>query len=227
MSKRDVVRFGVGSPTGLRSSIWRLWIEPAKGDIYIAARPIGDEFKASLHQSGKWRVAYTEKHVAGESPVIDPSRDRAVKKWSRPPEFFPGLTHAFAIIIPCSEVVYPAHGRPTEGQVLWRPVPAAGHVTEFDVLVSTPACVVTDWPGKRSMGTHLVGKLQFEAGDTVWIVAHERRETAQEREVWEARRKEARLALDATNTIPNERADYRAILTGESEAAFFVDLLIA
>jgi hypothetical protein len=31
----------------------------------------------SLHASGRWRVAFTEKHVGGPSPLIDPNRDRA------------------------------------------------------------------------------------------------------------------------------------------------------
>jgi hypothetical protein len=44
----------VGEP-GRRSTIWRVWANPKKGDIYIASRKTAWNFKLSLHESGDWR----------------------------------------------------------------------------------------------------------------------------------------------------------------------------
>jgi hypothetical protein len=90
---RGGTRFAVGTPDGAHSSVWRVWAY--RSDVYVAARSIVSEMRVSLHASGKWRAAFTEKHLKRPQPFIDPSRDRAVDKWERPPEFAPGWTRGF------------------------------------------------------------------------------------------------------------------------------------
>lgn len=49
-------RFAVRSTTGARSSEWLVMWKPAKGDVYIATRTLGQTMKVSLHTSGRCHV---------------------------------------------------------------------------------------------------------------------------------------------------------------------------
>jgi len=50
------IRFAVGSPTGLRSSTWRIWSAKHTKDVYLAARSIAGLQKVSLHESRAGRT---------------------------------------------------------------------------------------------------------------------------------------------------------------------------
>jgi hypothetical protein len=58
-SQRKVIRFAVGSPEQYRSSLWRLWVQG--NDVYLGARIITGVVKLSMHRSGIWRYAFTER----------------------------------------------------------------------------------------------------------------------------------------------------------------------
>lgn len=60
MSEVWAYRFVVGDPNGKRSVSWKIWLD-TKGDTYIAQREDKEEFKASLHQSGKSHVSISER----------------------------------------------------------------------------------------------------------------------------------------------------------------------
>jgi hypothetical protein len=223
-SEKDTVRFGVGSPTRERSSVWRLWVTPNSNDIYLAPRVSAHEFKASLHQSGVWRIGVTKEHQESDWSLIGPDQDRAMRKWARPPELIPGLTTAFHVVVPWSEVALPSHRRPEKrGRVFWAPIPPPGRVAVFSVLISTPSAVVTGWPGKKSMGTSLVGKLGLPNGDTVWVVAFERHEEAAERSNLEREREKSRQMLLSMRDQLEEGADYKAPMVANG---FFYDVLV-
>lgn len=51
------IRFAVGVP-GRRSTLWRLWANRAKDDVYLATRRSAGIFKFSLHESGDWRLQW-------------------------------------------------------------------------------------------------------------------------------------------------------------------------
>lgn len=74
-----VVRFAIGQP-GLRSSVWRVWAGRKSSDVYIAAREAAGVQKFSLHESGRWRYAYTSEAVGEQIPE---DVDRAIDKWDR------------------------------------------------------------------------------------------------------------------------------------------------
>lgn len=57
---------------------------------------MGNIIKASLHVSGRWRVAYTSEHMSGDQPLWDVSQDRAVWRFPAPP-FIDDVQAAFAI----------------------------------------------------------------------------------------------------------------------------------
>jgi hypothetical protein len=164
-----VIRFAVGSPNGPRGSIWRLWAK--RNDVYIAARDLGRDFKASLHEFGGWREGLTAEHAAKWG--VPGGQDRAVKLWQRHSEFAPGMTLAFRISVPWSEVTPAPPLADEKRPIVWIPPPPVGAITAFTVLYLAPWVPVTGWPGQRSMGTQLVGQVPLANGETVWVVVRE------------------------------------------------------
>jgi hypothetical protein len=63
MPRDDKIRFQVVASDGRWSDVWRVW--NSRNDVYVAPRTKGGEFKISLHESGKWRLAFTEKNLPG------------------------------------------------------------------------------------------------------------------------------------------------------------------
>lgn len=171
MAQRSL-RFGIHDGAGRRAATWKLWTETADGkyDVYLACRSLGGSLKASLHQSGNWHIAYSqrtfEEKVQGTIPK---STDRFVEKWPRPTEIAPGITLAFRIITPWSAVTNAIEGSNVAG-VIWLPNAPEPKATEIDVFLVKPTTPVSGWPGKRSVGTSLIGSIPLESGETVWAV---------------------------------------------------------
>src|SRR3990172_658058 len=72
------LRFAVGEPAGLQSSIWRVW--SWNSEVYLAVRHMARIKKYSFHSSGVCREAFTDAHG---TPSTLP--DRAILKWTRQP----------------------------------------------------------------------------------------------------------------------------------------------
>jgi hypothetical protein len=94
---------------------------------------------------------------------------RFVTSWDRPQEAAPGLTLAYRIITPFATVNAKISPEQDKG-IVWIQPPPVGHAVETVVIITTAGTPTTHWPGKRSMGTHLVGRFQLDNGDTVWVV---------------------------------------------------------
>jgi hypothetical protein len=98
MSPKKLWRFCLqitdGPNSGLGAGPWRLWVH--RDDIYLAATGQEDTIKVSLHESGKWRVAYTAEHMAGEHLLWSRTADRAAWKFAAPP-FIDGVQEAFVV----------------------------------------------------------------------------------------------------------------------------------
>jgi hypothetical protein len=176
-TRRCVVRFTVGEPKGSQSSVWRLWTHG--NDVYISLRDLTKVKKVSLHPSGRWRNAWAEEHVAKGSPFVAPGQDRATDKWERPPELAPGVTRAFDIVVPASEVTQPQHLDPNSlngKKIMWVPPAPEGYATYFTVVFTTAAVTATTlpgWPG-RNDGTELVWRVNLPNEETVWLITYER-----------------------------------------------------
>lgn len=166
------IRFGIHDGAGRRAATWKLWTEPAggKSDVYLACRSLGGVLKASLHESGNWHIAYSqqafERDVKGAIPKFT---DRFMEKWPRPSEIARGITLAFRIVTPWSAVTNAVSGSKTKG-VHWLPNAPKPRATEIDILLVKPTTPVTGWPGKRSMGTSLIGSIVLSNAETVWAV---------------------------------------------------------
>lgn len=166
------LRFGIHDGAGNRAATWKLWTEIGGGnsELYLSNRSLGGTLKASLHQSGNWHIAYSQKkyeeQVKGAMPKF---KDRFIEKWPRPQEIAPGVTLAFRIVTPYSAVTNSQdHG--SYAKVKWIDNAPKPRATEVDILITKPATKVSGWPGKRSMETSLIGSFQLENGETVWAV---------------------------------------------------------
>jgi hypothetical protein len=170
----QTVRFAVGVPAGPHSTVFRAWVPNGKSDLYLAARPIAHTLKVSLHESGRWRMAYTSEFASGDSPLLREPGDRQATVWDRPEEFEPGWTNAFAIIVPSSQLGPAPDSKPMAGAIQWHPDPGPDMETRFYVLFAAPGVTPpSEWPGKESMKTVLVARFDLANGETVWIIAQD------------------------------------------------------
>lgn len=155
------IRVAVGE-VGRRSEIWRIWANRSTADVYIAARSVANVQRFSLHQSGRWRFAFT----ANAAPDwADADRDRAIDKWDRPPADDLGWLAAVAIEIRDRDVVsFPDDTRPQDVQ--WIAPPPPGHYVSIRLSLIYP-----DRGPLRDAGGRFVGALGLADGSAVLIVA--------------------------------------------------------
>jgi hypothetical protein len=166
---RQVLRFAVGSATGPRSRTWRLWVDKRKSDVYISGRTLGNSVKVSLHEPGPSRFALTTEWVRRTDFQAPEGRDRRLAvEWERPRPRPPRqIARPFSIIVPYDEVLDRA--MPETGQVIWVSPPPEGTCIHFDVVYTPAGAVVTGHPGARSMGTGLIGEVQLENEERVFV----------------------------------------------------------
>ncbi len=166
------LRFGIHDAAGRRAATWKLWTETSggKADVYLACRRLGGVLKTSLHESGRWHVAHShevfEKYVDGANPNVS---DRFIEKWQRPLEIALGVTLALRIVTPSSAVTTDIDPSQTNG-VIWIPKAPDAKATDIYIFLVKSTTVVSGWPGKRGMGTSLVGAIPLASGETVWVV---------------------------------------------------------
>jgi hypothetical protein len=162
---------------GTRSQLWRIWTGARTSDVYVGARPIAGHTRASLHESGRWRYGFTAEHQRHPKALIGPDEDRAQRKWSRPAPFAPGLTRAFTIEIPATEL-RPAFDR-LRKPAIWLPSPEAGTHIEIDLFLARNHRP-DSWPGRRAMNTRLLYRQPLPNGEEL-IVTSRVAETPPER----------------------------------------------
>ena len=168
---------------GPRSSLWRVWTGRHTSDVYLGARPIAGAVRVSLHESGKWRFAFTKEHQFGPKPLIRPDEDRAKFKWDRPPEVFPGLTRAFVISVPSSELMEPAGPPELQRPAIWLPIPPPNHQVEIDLWLVRQTSDPDGWPGKRAMGTTCLYRKKVPSGEELIVTAYAAVTDAERRQV--------------------------------------------
>jgi hypothetical protein len=165
------LRFGIRDGDN-RAATWKLWTETSGGrsELYLVNRSAGGALKASLHESGRWHIAFSKKtfdnQVKGTS---DRFNDRFLELWPRPPEIAPGLTLAFRICTPYSALTNSVKEGKYRG-VKWLPNATDMKATEIDIIITTSKGPKGGWPGKNNMTTSLIGSFPSENGSTVWAV---------------------------------------------------------
>jgi hypothetical protein len=222
--KRDpTIRFAVGTPAGARSSVWRVWAAQ-DGSIYVAARAIAGEFKASLHGSGDWRVGFTQESRARRK-LLAPGRDRIIDRFSPPAETAPGMRRGFTIVIPWLAVVESSGvgEMRAAGPVTWLEPLSEGQVTEVAMTVVAPTVRIND----VGPGITRVGVIPIPTGGTLWVTAFTRR--ANEAEVRTYQRAQREFgAHPNVRAAATDGAIFRGLFGGPSSngSQFFLDLAI-
>lgn len=166
------IRFGINDGLGNRSATWKCWspMRLGKFDVYLACRALGGALKASLHQSGQWHIAYSNAFFEKNLDNLPQNeKGRFIEKWPRPNEIAPGVTLAYRIVTPCSAVNTP-YDESKFKNVKWILNAKEGKATEIDVIITDPSILISDWPGKHSMNTKIIGSIKLPNGETVWIV---------------------------------------------------------
>ena len=136
--------------------------------IKLTCRELRGALKASLHQSGQWHYAYSQKTFEEQvKDVILSKEDRFIKKWVRPEIIALGITLAFRIVTPHSAVT--SFITEKESDINWIPNCSTPLATEIDIIITSPSTPV-GWPGKNKMGTKLVGYYKLANYVTVWVV---------------------------------------------------------
>lgn len=98
MAQRNTLRFQVTAADGRCSDVSRAWSDG--NNVYLAPRMKGGEFKISLHESGKWRIGFTERYAALMRELGTWGADRKVEALDRPPEHATGFTRAVWMLLP-------------------------------------------------------------------------------------------------------------------------------
>jgi hypothetical protein len=165
----NAIRFGIRAVSGHRAATWKCWTGGIDGsEVYLACRELNGELKASFHESGQWHIAYSPKFFGERFEEATRPATRFVDKWPRPIEIAPGFTLAFQILVPWSSATVPdSRG---EADIVWVSPAPHGQAVEISVVITSPACRVSDWPGKRSMQTELIGSISLPNGQTVWVI---------------------------------------------------------
>src|SRR5262249_39213002 len=140
-----------------------------KSDVYIASRRLANSVKVSLHEPGPARFALTREWVERTGFKAPMGRDRRLAvEWERPRPHPPRqVARPLSIIVPYDEVFY--RGVPETKQVVFIPPPPEGTCIHFDVIYTPVGAIFTGHPGAQSMGTRLVGKVQLENGEQVFV----------------------------------------------------------
>lgn len=175
-SKKRPIRFAVGEP-GRRSTVWRLWANPGKNDVYLATRKSAGIFKLSLHESGDWRLQWvTEERgdVMFESLKEDSPEGRVLHQWTRPSANDSGWTDALSIWVPAEDVSgIPGDDEPGH-DAQWVAPPPAGAAVEWRVVFVKPDQGAHDLtPALRGpeTGLALVNGFSLVGGEVVLLFA--------------------------------------------------------
>lgn len=155
-------RFGVGSASGLRSSVYRIWTAKRSADVYIAAVPMAGTQKVSLHQTGNWQHSFLSQ-VAMK--YVHRNSERHLEKWVRPKPITDGWTRGYCVTIPRTELRY--YGSDGVGDVRWADDPGPGHWVSIEIMLAEAninSTLILD-------DAILLGSLALSSGGGVTLVA--------------------------------------------------------
>jgi hypothetical protein len=129
--KQSILRWGIGSSNGARSSAWPLW-GTHKGDIYAAVRSLGGIIKASFHRDGRCQVGFTNEYAPTAAARFG-RQARHWETWKLPSE---SVARVLQILVPQSELRHFVER--DDARVVWLSSPPAGSVAVISVLVAPP-----------------------------------------------------------------------------------------
>ena len=219
-------RFGVCDIEGNRSSVYRLWRGARSSDVYIAARSVAGELKASLHQTGQAHVALTSERVDRRGPGPTLEAGRYFDKWRRL-KADASPVRAFTVYFPTSELTPPAVEAIAK-PVVWLPAASSGCALAVEVFFVPDAMSEASWQTPEGAPMHVMLRMPLPSGETLCAVTREVHIKPGVYEQLEHVR--ARARDDAELALPAEQwnratSTMRYILIGADDdgSRFFVD----
>lgn len=156
------IRFGIKDVNDNQSGVYRVWT--SKSDVYLAVRVLGGDIKVSLHESKECQFSFTSNFIKG---LDIPNKSRHIEKWERKPNIGQGITLAFRIVIPQSEL---RERIVDQSKVKWIENSEESTCLEVALIFTEKGINVSGWPGKKSMGTQLLKSYKLPNGETLWLV---------------------------------------------------------
>ncbi|MBX9809935.1 hypothetical protein K2X92_06095 [Candidatus Gracilibacteria bacterium] len=164
---KNVIKFAVGTPNDPQSSIWRLWVN--KDDIYLGEKNTLPAMKVSLHASDNWRIAFVK-----ELKREDETTDRAILKWKRPAEIFPGWTPSIAVLVSSLKPIRRLSKTTVEDKrIIWMPETTEGKRMIFMLVISKSNMSEMDARKILTPTDRIVGCLNKKNGEKVWLIYRE------------------------------------------------------
>ncbi|OZC42395.1 hypothetical protein CH289_27325 [Rhodococcus sp. RS1C4] len=175
VTKRTAARFAVGRP-GECSSVFRVWANKGKLDVYASIRTWKNMAKFSFHQSGRCIFHLSSVDHPGAKWVERPDpENRRISAWDRPAPFVPGWTHLVTIMVPTEDVrLSPNSGWEDYEKVRWIARPERiDTVTEFRVAIGDPGMRLIDaGPANYLIDAGIVDGFVLPDGRLVLITMH-------------------------------------------------------
>jgi hypothetical protein len=123
MPREIVFRFGIGAPDRPRSSVWRLWMQQGKSDVYLANSATAYRFHISFHASGQCHERFTHQFVESERAAGRWSGGNGIQaRWQKPEYALDGgdTSILYSLLFPTSELrPEPLDARTAAASVTW------------------------------------------------------------------------------------------------------------
>jgi hypothetical protein len=167
--KPGAVRFAVGPPNGITSNSWNVTARK-NGNAYISCRDNFKEAKVSLHASGRWRMAFTEKAIEKNPDLLLPGQNRAWEVWDKPPASMPSTVVAFRLVFPTAELaVRPEQRAPSDWKdVIYIEAAPPGKLTVVTLFVTIGDITLS----AQSEPSFCLASLDIGNGQRAQLVAH-------------------------------------------------------
>lgn len=166
MAKDDnVIRVAVGTPEA-HSPTWRIWHSGPRDDLYVGCRRTASEMKVSLHASGDFRFAFTDKHVESDHAVVTKDKRVLGDRW-RPVEAKPGLWRTLSLRAPWFALTL---DDPLASNVTLAPTPPEGSEKVLAVVVARAGIEFVD---RAAPDGRALGPVRMPSGATAWVVVRE------------------------------------------------------
>lgn len=159
------LRFAACAADQMTTNSWRVWNQ---GDnIYLTCRDAMKEFKVSLHASGIWRVAYTQRAIARRPELVPEGQDRVWTKWAPPADAATRPVVAFQIAFPAYTAFVPqAHRKIRRPEVLV-PFPTDSALM---AVVSVCVCPTSEPLSSVEPPIYVLGILSLSMGRSAQLV---------------------------------------------------------
>jgi hypothetical protein len=164
------IRFATGHPDGPRSLTWTVIGIRDKDDVYVGPRGnLMGAAKLSLHESGVWRIAFTQQ--GAEKVKLPEGEDRLIERFDATTELAPGWVLAARIRTPSTAFSSTiSEKRPSDKRpIRFYKAPAPPHHLEYYVVLGDGAAKDAIVPATELIN---VGQMTLKSGKRVLIIAN-------------------------------------------------------